>query len=62
MLVYWSWSAGSFQYAKVAFFVDYGLMPQLQCVLKPPLNYHSQKRQTTLIGNGFNVNLKLHNS
>ncbi len=62
MLVYWGWSAGSFQYAKVAFFVDYGLMPHSQCVLKPPLNYLSQKCQSTLIGNVFNVNLKLHNS
>ena len=51
-----------FQYAKVAFFVDYGLISYSQCVLKPPLNYFKQKRPLTLMGNVLNVNLKLHNS
>jgi hypothetical protein len=51
-----------FQYVKVAFFVNYGLVPHSQCVLYPPLNYSEQKSPVTLIGNVLDVNLKLHNS
>jgi hypothetical protein len=50
------------QYVKVAFFANYGLIPRLQCVWKPPLIHDKQKRRPTLIGIVRIVNLKLHNS